>query len=823
MRMISLKKILFYAGAILFSAAVHLYAAWALFFFPDDYEMTRREALMSSLEHVSEIVAYSLLDRLGEARFEGDFSLKRISEMARKLMEDSFLVKADSLARGALRERVFRFGTGFPGIWVDERSSLILPPGCAVSFSTYLRVPSRLEFAALAAPSGGAVTLEISSPGRSSLKKVYRLEGYKTPYGPGDVALRWNNRGFEKARADTGWNDLSVDLSDFTGRSIAVRFSREEGEGAVFLAQPRVFCLSPVRRYNVVYILFDGVATRLWSFYNDRSGLTPYMKETAEKEFIVFDNLFSLGDKTRISTSGLFCSEMPFKTRHGINRNIIPARELDMFYESIREDRTALLPDVFRRKGYITQQFGNSGFTVHLLSTGVDYGFERSYEFSYNPYDSYGLSHRFFEFLRENRNREFFVYLHYNTPHKPFYAPAHHYLKGLLRSPMEALWRPDFMGCLSYTDDVFRNLHLALENAGVLENTIVIVATDHGSGYDLSKFDGGFQYNDYTRMTFMMRLPEKLKREIGATGMKRMPAYLSSLNTAPTLTDLTGIGRVSAFEGRSFRPLIRGEMKEGSFDREIWSFGRKAESVITDDGYKYIFTHDEEKRFVSRRYAVIGEEREIPWEQIYNIKDDPHERSNLLLQRRDLLKRFRELYLARDIHHPERTVLTFFPDRIPSRIEVRLAAGSPLTEAGLYSPDMKKAEGLKVERTPGGGVMRFPLDRERRHMVFELKNDRAPLSFEIRNNGKLLPPDRIRLSFLDLKAPGNPVRLRERRDFLVLNAWTLPSAPPRGTAGGLTVKASRVDLHHWIDMGTLEQTGISTGMKETLKSWGYIQ
>lgn len=119
--------------------------------------------------------------------------------------------------------------------------------------------------------------------------------------------------------------------------------------------------------------------------------------------------------------------------------------------------------------------------------------------------------------------------------------------------------------------------------------------------------------------------------------------------------------------------------------------------------------------------------------------------------------------------------------------------------------------------------MRFPLDRERRHLVFELKNDRAPLSFEIRNNGKLLPPEQIRLSFLDLKAPGNPVRLRERRDFLVLNAWTLPSAPPRGTAGGLTVKASRVDLHHWIDMGTLEQTGISTGMKETLKSWGYIQ
>jgi len=40
---------------------------------------------------------------------------------------------------------------------------------------------------------------------------------------------------------------------------------------------------------------------------------------------------------------------------------------------------------------------------------------------------------------------------------------------------------------------------------------------------------------------------------------------------------------------------------------------------------------------------------------------------------------------------------------------------------------------------------------------------------------------------------------------------------------GVSVKVSRIDLHRWIDINKAGNQGLSASMKETLKSWGYIQ
>ncbi len=816
-------------AGILVAGAIFSYVFWAVFFFPDDFEVTREEALMAGPDAPGQRIDLSLLEALDGALLSGDFSGARIDGIIARIRKKNLLVKHEAYSRSKRAFLNVRMGTGHAGVWVDERSSLILPSHSKISFPVHLKKNSLLAFSALAPLSGGTLKVNVCAPGVKSRERIFRLEPHIQKFTSSDAAIRWNNRGFPRARDNAGWRNIEIPFTDLPSARGTVSFSfsgDEGGDSAAVIAHPAVFAPTEERRYNVIYVIFDGVSTRLWSFYNDKSGLTPFMREAAEKDFIVFDNMFALGDKTRISTVGLFCSIMPFLSRHGINRNFIPENEIELFYDAVRRGTFQPLPDLFSRRGYISRQFGNSGFTVQLLSTGVDYGFDGSYEFSYNPYDSYGLSHRFFEFLRENRNREFFVYLHYNTPHKPFYAPPRYFLKGVLRSPVESLWRPDFMGCISYTDDVFRNLYDSFKTRGLLDNSIIVIATDHGSGFDLSKYDAGFQYADYTRMTFMLHLPPELKKRMGPV-QRRVKTYISQINIAPTLADLAGLGSVEAFAGKSFAPLLKDGSDLKMFDREIWTFGRKTFSIINRDLMKYILTLPDDRRFVNREYTVMGTEREVPYEHIYDLAKDPHEKENLTGKRRDLLWEFRKRVLERDIHHPERNILSFFPGEKAekTRITIRVDSPSSLIQAGIFGANFGLREGLTVRRVGTTGFLEFVIDKEPLNCFFELADDRAPLSIHISAGGKGLKKSDIFATPLYVNLFDNPVRLKSLDEFLLLSVTRIPD-PPRAEAGkspGLKVVLSRMDLHRWIDAGQFEQSSISAGMKQTLKSWGYIQ
>jgi arylsulfatase A-like enzyme len=765
-----------------------------------------------------------MIENLDRARVTGDYSRSRINKITENLKKNRFLIKADSFILTARKYLTFRFGTGASGIWVDERSSVILPSKCSLSYKVDLKESSRLEFSILSPVLEGTLLVEVLNESAPDLRKEIKFSGYKHPYGSKDKELQLNNIGYPKAVADLGWQDVSIDLQG-PSQGTVIRFTLLNKDGCVFLANPGLFRKAEKKRYNVIYVLMDGISTPYYNFYNSHSNLTPAMEEAAKKDFIIFDNLFTLGDKTRISMAGLFASVIPLRTRHGINRNFIPEAEKELFYKYIREGRLASLPDIFRRAGYISTQIGNSGFSVDLLSTGVDYGFDRSYEFSAEPYNSYGLSHRLFEFLRKNGKREFFLYLHYNTPHKPFYAPINYYFKGFLNSPPEAWWRPDFNACIRYTDDIFSHIYEALKKHNLLDNSIVVVTSDHGAGFDIGKFDGGTQYVDYLRLPFIIHIPQELKSKFGVRNV-RVKNYLSTINIAPTLIELTGLKEPKGFAGRSFIDLMNGKYAEEFFDREIWSFGRKQVSLITPDLFKYTLTLSDAQRFVHRDYLLFGDEKEIPFELLYNMKDDPLEKDNLILKRRDILGKMRKIYSDRDFHHPEKNVISFFPSASDKKnIEINVSSRSPFIGYGLYSTNIQFIKDtLRMSKTQDGQNFSFSLSDKPLHFIFENNDDRAPVRILIKENGRIISTKNIFITNMNINISNNPLVLENKNDFILLNDTKLPVKEDfYSESKELRVKIVRIDLHRWIDIGKFETTGISAGMKETLKAWGYIQ
>ncbi|HPS86000.1 MAG TPA: sulfatase-like hydrolase/transferase [Spirochaetota bacterium] len=821
---ISIKKIFKYFFIILAVLLLSFILWWEFIFLPDDFKISEKEALQESAHSSFKTRSYDLIKNIAGAELGGDFSNERISKAVEDLKSGGLLIKGESLAYGKNSNLIQRAGTGHVGIWVDERSSIILLPGTSVSFSVTLSDNDEIGFSALSGASDGLLTVKAGNGNSTVLLEDYKLDKYTQPYKSSDVKLKLNNRGWDKAATGTGWIDKRITVkNNSSNKKQKLTFSVPSGSGPVFISNPNIYTESKRKKYNVVYIIFDGVAQRYWSFHNEKSALTPRMKESAEKDFIVFDNMYAIGNKTRVALSGLFTSKISTETRHGINRNFIPAEEREIFYKYINQGKIASLPDYFRKNGYVSAQFGNSGFTVELLSSGLDYGFEKSYEFQTNPYNTYGISNKFFNFLRDNRDKNFFVYCHYNTPHKPFYAPLKYYFKGLINSPLAGLWRPDFTGCISYTDDAYKNIYAALQKNGLLENSIIVIATDHGSGYELSTFDGGFHYNDYTKQVFMIHIPESLKKELNISGGRR-ETYISSINIAPTLVQLANIEVPSQFSGKSFVPVLKNEYKKDMWDDRIWTLGRKDISMITPDLKKYILTGVDSDKFVKRDYVVFGDEYEKPFELLYDLKTDPHEYNNIVKTDRVTLAGMRKIFFESDIHHPEKTVLTFSPDKTKqSLITVTVNSSSRLLRAEIYNDKIKLVKEYPV--TGNSKSFSFNLNKEPVYFIFEQEDDRIPVSIDIQSDGKRIKKTSIYATQLDLNLLDNPVKLASVLDFRMLYTDKLPLQKNwKGNNGdGVSVKVSRIDLHRWIDINKAGNQGLSASMKETLKSWGYIQ
>ena len=124
----------------------------------------------------------------------------------------------------------------------------------------------------------------------------------------------------------------------------------------------------------------------------------------------------------------------------------------------------------------------------------------------------------------------------------------------------------------------------ALERAGELENTIVIVTSDNGMPFPRAKatvYDGG------------ARVPLAIRWPGVARGGRVIDAFVSLTDLAPTILEGAGLKPAAAMTGRSLVPLLRGESQPGR-DRVFIERERHANVRRGDLSYpvRAIRTHD---------------------------------------------------------------------------------------------------------------------------------------------------------------------------------------------------------------------------------------
>jgi iduronate 2-sulfatase len=110
-----------------------------------------------------------------------------------------------------------------------------------------------------------------------------------------------------------------------------------------------------------------------------------------------------------------------------------------------------------------------------------------------------------------------------------------------------------YLACVSYVDAQIGKVMKFLDEAGIRDNTIVIVWGDHGWHLgDMGIWGKATNYEIATRVPMMIQTPDMVKAVRG----KKTDALVELIDMYPSLCELSGLPIPDHIEGHSFAPLL---------------------------------------------------------------------------------------------------------------------------------------------------------------------------------------------------------------------------------------------------------------------------
>lgn len=166
-----------------------------------------------------------------------------------------------------------------------------------------------------------------------------------------------------------------------------------------------------------------------------------------------------------------------------------------------------------------------------------------------------------------------------------------------------------YLACISFVDAQLGKVLDALDNSEHADNTMIVLWSDHG--WQLGEKEHWGKFTAWERST---RVPLIIAPAVNDTSgafntRKPVRAPVSLLDVYPTVIDMLGLDRRSDLDGQSMVDLMAGETK-GWKKGAVSTVGRGTHTVRV---WNWRYT----------RYFDGSEE-------LYNLKTDPHERTNLI-------------------------------------------------------------------------------------------------------------------------------------------------------------------------------------------------
>ncbi|MBD3261913.1 MAG: sulfatase-like hydrolase/transferase [Candidatus Altiarchaeales archaeon] len=410
---------------------------------------------------------------------------------------------------------------------------------------------------------------------------------------------------------------------------------REAGDGVL----GGVFCPD----CNVILISIDTLRADHLGAYGYNRETSAGLDEFAAKS-LLFENAYSQATFTLSSHASLLT---------GLYAEV---HDAEVYRGSGLNDDLTLMAEVFKQEGYDTLSF-NGGGAIDV-GTNIQQGF-RVYETGGDLSNNFNKTRNW---ISENGSRRFFIFIHGYDVHTPYFYPGPFYreinpesnvslkeFRGrikpihdcLLRYPdnnsvcvdqgypeeevhiSSNVWNAERNHSVSscncsvevltalyddgiyYVDGLFSRFMAELEGLGKLENTIIIVTSDHGEELgergEVARH-GHTVYNELTHVPLIIYVPKQKP--------KRIEKNAELVDVMPTLFSITGIKYDGVMQGEDLT-----KTKAGNLAYSEIKYYNLAKKTLVEDDLKIILTH--KKNYLD----FYGE--------LYNLSQDPGETQSL--------------------------------------------------------------------------------------------------------------------------------------------------------------------------------------------------
>jgi arylsulfatase A-like enzyme len=378
---------------------------------------------------------------------------------------------------------------------------------------------------------------------------------------------------------------------------------------------------------NVLFVILDAGRADHFGAYGYARPTTPNIDRFA-REGVVFERAFTPAVYTLGAMSSVWTSQYPDRHHADVS-----------FAARLPRDRLTLA-ELLGAQGIHT-----AGFVSNVIAgtfNGFDRGFSEFHEVfrEQSTSGADGLARTVPAWIAGQTGRRFFAYVHFREPHCPYNPPAPYDTRfgpdGPITPEMRTAcgsgtWITDvnqgrralspsekdhlvrlYDGNLAFADEVMGQIRAALEKAGLLERTVVIISADHGEAL----FEHGWighnvqLYDESAHVPLIVRFPAGQ----GPAAGTRLRTLADLLDVAPTIADLFGVmgrgGSDRQFQGRSLLPVLLGaEGETAILSRTVWDRPRYARRDAT---HKFVYD------------TRTGEE------ELYDLTRDPGEKTNLV-------------------------------------------------------------------------------------------------------------------------------------------------------------------------------------------------
>jgi arylsulfatase A-like enzyme len=370
---------------------------------------------------------------------------------------------------------------------------------------------------------------------------------------------------------------------------------------------------------NVLFLFTDDQRADTVAALGNPGIKTPNLDKIVKSGF-VFNNAYCMG-----STRGAVC--LPSRTMLHSGRSLFRLKNVA---------KGPNFGSSMSAAGYETFHVSKRGNTPHALHKSFDHssylndGAERR-----GGYAGRTAVNRTLQFLKtRDKKKPFFAYVGFAGPHDPRgtnaeyrklydpktiklpanYLPFHPFDNGEMKVRDEQLekWPRskqairkhlfDYYAMISYMDLQIGRIFESLKKSGEYENTIIIFSSDHGLAMGSHGLMGKQSLYEHS-----MKSPLVISGPGIPQGYSNAFAYL--LDTYPTVCDLTGTPIPEVLEGRSLKPVLLGKKK--AVRDTVFLAYRHVQRAVRQGDWKLI------------RYPQVNVT------QLFNLKNDPDERTNL--------------------------------------------------------------------------------------------------------------------------------------------------------------------------------------------------